>query len=87
VCNFKEIPPDSEGAFSSLLQSGNFGAHSKKVGPQGVLDGFWRSFLNKECVGHTVASPFTLKTILRQKKKIMKFKYFSMQKYNLQKVL
>jgi hypothetical protein len=72
VCNFK----DSEGVFSSLLQSGNFGPHSKKVGPQGVLDGFWRSFLNKECVGHTVALPFTLTTILRKKKKIMKIPIF-----------
>jgi hypothetical protein len=52
--------------FSSLLESGNFGPHSKKVGPLGVLEGFWQSFLNKECVGHTVASPFTLKTILRR---------------------
>jgi hypothetical protein len=36
-------------------------------------------------VCHTVALPFTLKSILRQKKNYGKFKYFTMQKYNLQK--
>jgi len=37
----------------------------------------------KQGVCHTVALPFTLKSILMQKKK-WKFKYFTMQKYNLQ---
>jgi len=32
-----------------------------------------------------VALPFTLKSILRQKKELCKLKYFSMQKYNLLK--
>jgi hypothetical protein len=34
---------------------------------------------------HTMALPFTLKSVLRQKKNLWKFKYFTMQKYNLQK--
>jgi hypothetical protein len=39
-----------------------------------------------EC--HTVALPqFTLKSILRQKKNDGRLKYFTMQKYNLQKIL
>ncbi len=36
-------------------------------------------------VSHTVALPFTLKSIFRQKEELWKFKYFTMQKYNLQK--
>jgi len=36
-------------------------------------------------VCHTVALPFILKSILEQKKNYGKFKYFTMQKYNLQK--
>jgi hypothetical protein len=32
-----------------------------------------------------MALPFTLKHILRQKKELRKLKYFTMQKYNLQK--
>jgi hypothetical protein len=32
-----------------------------------------------------VALPFTLKSILRQKEELWKFKYFTMQKYNLSK--
>ncbi len=39
----------------------------------------------KQGVLHIVALPFTLKSILRQKKEFWKFKYFTMQKYNLQK--
>jgi hypothetical protein len=31
--------------------------------------------------------PFTLKSILRQKEELWKLKYFTMQKYNLQKIL
>jgi hypothetical protein len=37
-------------------------------------------------VSHTVALPFSLKSIfLRQREDLWKFKYFTMQKYNLQK--
>jgi len=37
---------------------------------------------------HSVALPFTLKFILRQKEELWKLKlYFTMQKYNLQKKL
>jgi hypothetical protein len=38
-----------------------------------------------ECVNYTVALPFTLKSILRQKEELWKFKYFTMQKYDLPK--
>jgi hypothetical protein len=34
---------------------------------------------------HTMALPFTLKSILRQKEELWKFKYFTMQKSNIQK--
>jgi hypothetical protein len=34
---------------------------------------------------HNVALPFTFKSILRLKEELWKFKYFTMQKYNLQK--
>jgi hypothetical protein len=37
------------------------------------------------CVTDTVALPFTLKSILRQKEELWKLKYFTMQKYNLPK--
>jgi hypothetical protein len=33
---------------------------------------------------HTMALPFTLKCILRQKEELWKLKYFTMQNYNLQ---
>jgi hypothetical protein len=36
---------------------------------------------------NTVALPFTLKNILKAKEELWKLKYFTMQKYNLQKVL
>jgi hypothetical protein len=39
----------------------------------------------KQGVCHTVALPFTLKSMLRQKKELWKLKYFTMQTYNLQK--
>jgi hypothetical protein len=39
----------------------------------------------KQGVCHTVALPFTLQSILKQKKDLQKLKYFTMQKYNLQK--
>jgi hypothetical protein len=34
---------------------------------------------------HTVALPLPLQCILRQKEELWKLKYFTMQKYNLQK--
>jgi hypothetical protein len=34
---------------------------------------------------HTVALHFTLKTILKAEEELWKFKYFTMQKYNLRK--
>jgi len=37
--------------------------------------------MNKGCVTHTVALPFTLKRILKQKEELWKLKYFTMQKY------
>jgi len=43
--------------------------------------------IEKQEVCHIVALPFTFKSILRQKKNYEKLKYFTMQKYNLQKVL
>jgi hypothetical protein len=42
----------------------------------------------KQGLHHTVALPFTLKGILRQQKEgLWKLKDFTMQKYNLQKIL
>jgi hypothetical protein len=41
----------------------------------------------KQGVYHTVALPFTFKSILRQKKNNGNSKYFTMQKHNLQKML
>jgi hypothetical protein len=38
--------------------------------------GYITNFLKKQGACHTVALPFTLKNILRQKKKIMKIKIF-----------
>jgi hypothetical protein len=46
-----------------------------------------KATLDKQGVGHIVALPFTLKIILRQKKELWKLKYFTRQKYNLQKIL
>jgi len=40
----------------------------------------WPKKKQGEC--YTVALPFALKRILRQKKNLWKLKYFSMQKYN-----
>jgi hypothetical protein len=39
----------------------------------------------KQGVCHSVTLPFTFKSILRQKEKLWKLKYFTTQKYNLQK--
>jgi hypothetical protein len=47
--------------------------------------GDWKKHGKNKGVLHTVALPFTLKSILMQKKEFWKFKYFIMQKYNLQK--
>jgi hypothetical protein len=37
------------------------------------------------CVCHTGALPFTLKKYLKAKEELWKLKYFTIQKYNLQK--
>jgi hypothetical protein len=42
---------------------------------------------NNQGVCHTVSLPFTFKSILRQKKKYGNSNIFTMQKYNLQKIL
>jgi hypothetical protein len=44
-----------------------------------------RFCIRKWGVCHTVALPLALNHILRQKKELWKLKYFTMQKYNLQK--
>jgi hypothetical protein len=36
---------------------------------------------------NTVALPFTFKSIFKPKEELLKLKYFTMQKYNLQKIL
>jgi hypothetical protein len=41
--------------------------------------------LQKQGVRHTVALPFTLKSLFKAKEKLQKLKYFTMQKYNLHK--
>jgi hypothetical protein len=38
----------------------------------------------KQVVCHIVSLPFTLKRYLKAKEELWKFKYFTMQKYNLQ---
>jgi hypothetical protein len=38
-------------------------------------------------VSHYVALPFTWKKYLKEKEELWKLKYFTMQKYNLQKTL
>jgi hypothetical protein len=38
-------------------------------------------------VSHCVALPFTLKKDLKAKEELWKLKYFTMQKYNFQKIL
>jgi hypothetical protein len=43
------------------------------------------SLQNQQGVCHIVALSFTLKSILRQREEWWKLKYFTMQKYNLQK--
>jgi hypothetical protein len=41
----------------------------------------------KQGACHTMALPFTLKSILHAKEELWKLKHFTMQKYNLQKFL
>ncbi len=41
----------------------------------------------KQGVCHTVALPFTIKKYLKAKEELLKLKYFTMQRYNLQKIL
>jgi len=41
----------------------------------------------KQGVPYTMALPFTLKKYLKAKEELWKFKYFNMQKFNLQKKL
>jgi hypothetical protein len=43
------------------------------------------STLQTRGASHYMALPFTFKSITRQKKELWKLKYFTMQKYNLQK--
>jgi hypothetical protein len=45
------------------------------------------SLLLEQGACHTMALPFTLKKYLNAKEELWKFKYFPMQKYNLQKIL
>jgi hypothetical protein len=42
---------------------------------------------DKQGVYHTVALPFTLKKYLTAREELWKLKYFTMKKYNLQKIL
>jgi hypothetical protein len=60
-------------------------SHSNKLqmGVQAVAQ-FVLQKLN-QAVCHTVALPFTLKTNLTTKEELWKLKYFTMQKYSLQK--
>jgi hypothetical protein len=43
------------------------------------------SVIYQQGVCHTVALPFTTKSIFKAKEELWKFKYFTMQNYNLQK--
>jgi hypothetical protein len=51
----------------------------------GTTDSALQYTKNKQVVCHTVASPFTLKKYLNAEEELWKFKYFTFQKYNLQK--
>jgi hypothetical protein len=51
----------------------------------GQLTQLPKSTKNKQAVCHIVASPFTLKKYLNAKEELWKFKYFTIQKYKLQK--
>ncbi len=56
-----------------LVDGCQFGYRYPKIENQGVC--------------HTMALPFTLKSILRQREELRKLKIFTMEKYNLQKIL
>ncbi len=43
------------------------------------------SFLEKQGVCHIAALPFNIEKYLKEKEELWKLKYFTMQKYNLQK--
>jgi hypothetical protein len=45
----------------------------------------WLLVISQQGVCHSVALPFTLKSYLKAKEELRKLKYFTMQKYNLQK--
>jgi hypothetical protein len=45
------------------------------------------SFIKQGVCPTVVALPFTLKKYLKAKEELWKFKYFTMQKYNLKKIL
>jgi hypothetical protein len=49
------------------------------------MTSFIGSIQREQGVCHTVALPFTFKKYLKAKEELWKFKYFTMQKYNLQK--
>jgi hypothetical protein len=54
------------------------------------ISGYRSDFLNqiyKQGVFHTVALPFTLKKDLKAKEELWNLKYFTMQKYNLPKII
>jgi hypothetical protein len=42
---------------------------------------------NKKVVFHTVALPFTTKSISTQEEELWKIKYFTKQRYNVQRIL
>jgi hypothetical protein len=46
----------------------------------------WYKYM-KQGVYHTVALPFYIRMCLKAKEELQKLKYFTMQKYNLQKIL
>jgi hypothetical protein len=46
-----------------------------------------RFIITKQGVRHTVALPFALKKYFKAKEELWKLKYFTFQKYNLQKNL
>ncbi len=45
----------------------------------------WMKNTTEQGVCHTMALPFTLKSVFKAKEVLWKFKYFTMQKHNLQK--
>jgi hypothetical protein len=45
----------------------------------------WMKNTREQGICHTIALPFTLKSVFKAKEVLWKFKYFTMQKHNLQK--